>query len=435
MNIQEIYHPLYGKGFVKETRNKGFELQVEFEDHSIRWVRIDDITVVQSVKESFDHSIESNSLDDLKNWKYRKMIEAFRLGIVPFDCVQDFMIGRDKELRSISKWIKSRKQNVAFVVGEYGSGKTHLLQYLLHFAIEQNFAVSWIDVHKNETPLSKPKRIYEQLISSFRYPSKNKRQILGFRNFIKEALEKNLLSDHHYFKHLIGKTTDYFWEWIEGKSIYRPHWELSYPPLYNYTNTANIYCYLLSGMGWAAKQLGLSGYLLIFDEAESINSYDYRYEYYKSLNFLKALTYTANNKLDLLSQPYHGELDFCRKGGCGNIPFLYKLPSGMKLIFAFPSFELLPWELRWEVKHSNKYLFVELHPLDENALTQAIERIVSIYQYAYNYTFGQGKVQTDKIFRKIAAHKDRLRLFVKGAVEALDIRRFHPEGDILEILS
>ena len=41
---KEPHHSKYGQGVVKNSRHKGFELQVTFEDGLIRWVRSDELT-------------------------------------------------------------------------------------------------------------------------------------------------------------------------------------------------------------------------------------------------------------------------------------------------------------------------------------------------------------------------------------------------------
>ena len=51
------------------------------------------------------------------------------------------------------------------VAGGFGSGKSHLLEYFKHIALEENFVCSKIVISK-ETPLYNPTRVYQAAIES-----------------------------------------------------------------------------------------------------------------------------------------------------------------------------------------------------------------------------------------------------------------------------
>jgi hypothetical protein len=420
----KVYHPKYGYGTVLKGRNKGFELEVAFDSGLVRWIPFGELVEAQGYPGGV--RVPPSPPPCHERLKPRWMIEAFRLGIVPYDSVGDFTFGRDDEKAQVQEWLDVEDDNVLIVVGEYGAGKTHFLQYTLSWALQEGFATAWVSMDPLEVPFSKPKRVYSHLIRNFRFRSPENGQLARFREFLRLAIAQGAFRDHVYFQHLVGKTSDEdLWNWIEarearckpaGKTIgdYR-----YLPGLYDYGNAANIYCYLLSSLGWAAKRImGLRGLLIAFDEAETIDMHTYHYELEKGLNFLRALIHTANNNFEKLR-----DLSRCCKGP--GIPFLYREPSGLKIVFAFTYLNSAVLELDDLPK-------IGLEPLEDDALREAFEHICRLYNDAYNCL--EARLSKDDIFRRMVARKNHLRLFVKGSVEALDLVRFHPEKSLDEIL-
>ncbi len=496
---EKVFHPKYGHGIVRQTRYKGFEVFVEFEIGWRKWVRQDELTILahsipfivgdlvrhQDFGEGTVISIEpyifkgentflikvdfrdkgikiliasiaklekierrklpKKSPSEDPKFKSRRMIEAFRLGIVPYDCVEELTFGRDEETKRIDEWLENSEESTLLIIGEYGKGKTHLLHYTIGRSLKNDFAVAWVEMDPNEAPFYKPKLVYTQLVQNLRYPSRRDGQLNGFRSFLEEVLASGGFSDHIYFKHLREYQNEIFWEWIEGQAKERPlefietYWGLRYkyqflPGLYNYFTAANIYCYLLSGLGWAAKEvLGLEGLLLVFDEAETVEmSYD-TYQSELSLNFLRGLIRTANNEEVLLGKPSESGLDYCGVGDGKRTPFLYKVPSGLKLLFAFTSLE---WNYNYvgdgvyprvtKVLEVDNVPKINLSQLTDNALKDVFENICRIYDNAYDFL--EEDVTIDKIFRRVISEAGRTRFFVKGSVEALDIARLKNSG-------
>lgn len=424
MANRAISHPKYGSGLVIDTRARGFELHVLFDDGLKRWVRLNELTDAGLVTAAMPVATLAPSPVSDAHLKSRRMLEAFRLGIVPYDCVDAFTFGREKEIEILENWLKF-DDSIMLFVGQYGTGKSHLLNYAYYYALQQGFAVAHVEMDPRESPFYKPKRVYSRLIQSFRYRSKEDGQLKDFQSFIKEALARNAFKDHDYFKHLIGNTTNTtVWDWIESReaAVARP-WSLAHqnylllPKLEDFSTTANVYCYLLSGMGWAAKQiLGLNGLVLVFDEAETLDSYYYTYQAYKSLNFLKALMRTANNESRLLGHPGGTGLSYRRSDIASTVPFLYKQPSGLKLIFAFtPLYSL------YNLDEIESACWVDLDPLADTALEEVFGQICLLYEEAYNFPFS--KPENSAIFQRITEQSGRTRLFVKGSVEALDLIR------------
>jgi len=450
MTGTQVHHPKYGHGVVKKIRNKGFEVYVDFEDGVLRWVRADDLTESElpSITEPPGPQTLILSNEHLRS---RRMIEAFRLGIVPYDCVDEFTFGRDKETKKIMNWLNSNDESTLLIIGEYGTGKTHLLHYAIGKSIQNGFAVAWVEMDPNEAPFYKPKRVYNHILKYFKYRDKQTGQLKGFRDFLKCALSKGVFKDHFYFKHLIEHDEEIFWEWIEGaESIPRPiEWVESdwgyrvkyqfLPSLYDYSTAANIYCYLLSSLGWTAKQMfGLEGLLLIFDESEIVSMTNYSYQDENAKNFLRALVRTASSEKRLLKKPMESGLAYCRVGDGPSVPFIYKSPSGLKLLFAFTS---LDWNYKYIfdgsyrrvpiIEEIDRMPRISLKPLSDDALKKVFEHICLLYDSCYKFL--EEDITLDKIFRRVNNQSGRTRLFVKASVEALDLIRFNSGKNLDEV--
>lgn len=367
----------------------------------------------------------------------RKIIEALRLGIVPQKYVEKLTFGREKELKQIKSWLNNANESSLVLVGEYGVGKTHLLEYLYSSLLKNNWAVSIVELDPNELPFHKPKRIYEAIISSFKFREKDG----NFRDFLKEVVNnKNCheLETHQYLRVVIkeikeGLDNEYTLEWIEGKPTL-----VGNPPMYDYSTCANIYCNILSGIGWATKNiLGLNGLVVLFDEAESVDSYWYNsYQNDKSWNLLKGILFTASNRTELIEEnispfsisPYGGKIYLGEKTGlqyCGHFPYLrylWRVPSNLKFIFAFaPSYNILEKEPLSTLRK------IEIRHISEKYFGEILRSIVSFYENAYNF-----KVKQKNVLERVP--RDKTRTLIKGLVEALDLMRFYPDEELKELL-
>jgi Cdc6-like AAA superfamily ATPase len=252
-----VRHATYGIGGVQQTRFGGFEMFVEFEDGILRWIRQDELeflsgaTPVPTVE--ITEPIESILPEE--RFEARKIIEALRLGIVSHGQVDEFTFGRDKTIGQIKEWLNIQNNGSMIISGEYGIGKTHLLEYLYSSVLKSNWAVAKVELDPNELPLHKPKAIYEAIIRSFKFETYNG----DFRQFLREIAASHnwyALQEHEYLGIIIekirsGEDDEHIYEWIEGQSTYHPR-------MYNFSTCGNIYCYILSGISWAAKNILVS---------------------------------------------------------------------------------------------------------------------------------------------------------------------------------
>lgn len=380
-------------------------------------------------------------------FRYRRMIEAFRLGIVPHDCIEEFTFGREREIEQLVSWLKAPDEAVIQIIGEYGSGKTHLLDYLYWRALKEGFAVARVEMDPNETPFHQPKRVYNRLVCSLRF-LQNNGKYGGFRDLVQETIDKGGLADHKHFRYLRPDalpdvSKEELWKWIEAQDDARfpmvhDDW-LSYyivikPGLPCYLTAANIYCYLLSALGWSSVEfLGLHGLLCIFDESESVNL-SYGYQFKKGKAFARSLVATARNDPRMLREPnirVHGEeivKDFAYSKRASDIPFLYRVPSNLKLVFAFAC-DSAPETLFGQMAGKGSeggfgedegMPCVRLSTLSRTALKEIPEHISYVYGKAYNVLIEPDTSVFDQFYTQTLS----TRRFVKACVEVLDRERY-----------
>ncbi len=79
----------------------------------------------------------------------KKLINTFKNGIVPDKHLDFILTGRDEEIKELSRCFENTKNNIGsikFITGEYGSGKTFLLNYAKNMALDLGFVVAKIEV-------------------------------------------------------------------------------------------------------------------------------------------------------------------------------------------------------------------------------------------------------------------------------------------------
>ncbi len=417
-----IFHKKYGRGEIKKKRFGGFEVYVLFEDGISRWIRSDQVKFSEKRPPIIPPTIGNKLPKEV--FSAREIIESLRLGIVPYKHVDKITFGREEEFNKLKKWLEDKDTHTLALLGEYGVGKTHFLNHIYCLAIKDNWAVSIINLDINEVSFYKPKNLYREIIRNLR-TSKG-----GFREFLKEVLNSEdafYLEEHKYFRRVLElvnlhKDTEEMWDWIEGVPItgYRP-------PLPEYSTCANVYSYLITAIGWMAKNiLNMKGFLLLFDEAESVEPYWYStYQNEKAQNFLKGLVRAIENDESLLEEEiYYGfETGWRYKGKrsslqyCGRIrvPFLWKVPTYVKGIFALP-----PMEKILERAPFRDISKLTLEQLQRPALEEIFYTVLKLYKRAYGF-------EPNIEFNKLSFNKG-IRLFVKEIIELLDKERFYMNG-------
>jgi|GEM_PF-2612757 len=426
---RRVVHPKFGRGVIRATRHQGLFLQVDFENGNSCWTHLREVSFLDSSPQSAPdeqtgdetarnvsskHDPEKN-----KSFKYRKIIEAFRLGVAPEEHVEETVFGRHQEQRHVDYWLTGADYPCLLVNGEYGAGKTHLLRWTYQKALRSGWAVAFAEVDPGESPFNRPKQLFKLIAASLRFINPKTRRKEGYRELIRYGLINGSLREHFYYRELLS-ASEVKWEWIEARRSHRV--ETGSFPLYDYSKSVNIYCYLLSGLAVAACALGLRGICLLFDEAESYQFYDYYYQYEQGLNSIRALVRLAFHEKSLLGNPADTGLDYCRKGMAGMVPFAYRKDYKLKIAFALTE-KMLP--LQWELLRCGaipSWSNLELQPLTQNDFYKVFEKIKFFYEQGYEYHMD--KVSPDYIFQVLNERQPVPRRFIKACIELFDLMRF-----------
>ena len=256
-------------------------------------------------------------------------LEAMRLGVVPATDLEQFTVGRDIELDIIRQDL-DLCENVgarrAFL-GDYGLGKSHLLELIEQIALKRNFLVSKVTLDHADYSPSQPKRIYHAIMRNLIYPDREetlegiaplldkaaqnddilKKYLVkvdkktpvprairdqlnaGLHLYLSPALAYTRALNHPETIRLpayLGDPAQWapqakhlLIDWIEGhptRSNQDINDELNlihgrFPKIYSlldYRPWAKIYGYILNGISQLAKDVGYSGLVIVIDEAE-----------------------------------------------------------------------------------------------------------------------------------------------------------------------
>ncbi|MCH7621119.1 MAG: DUF2791 family P-loop domain-containing protein [Chloroflexi bacterium] len=109
-----------------------------------------------------------------------RAVEALRAGVPNSDAVQALGCSHplvEERFRSMLAEIDlgfSRGEGTqgVLVAGDFGSGKSHLLEYFQHIALENNFVCSKVVVSK-ETPLYGPSKVYAAAVQAAKVPNRS----------------------------------------------------------------------------------------------------------------------------------------------------------------------------------------------------------------------------------------------------------------------
>ncbi len=434
MKKVRVRHPTLGDGVVLDTRHRGHEYLVSFKNRIMMWVKGRHLIFLEErpplPKSVFvPPTFKVRPIFSPERGK-REVIEAFRSGIVPTQFIKGWTVGRARELSKIDTWLHDQTSGTLVIKGEYGAGKTHIIENLRAHALELNYATASVGIDPMDAQAGFPKRVYRHLVQNFSVPYKEK--ILNFEQALRLLAKKDALNDHPILKDVLKcirekNDTEEMWAWLEGKDSSFRQWGV----LYDHSTAANIYCLILSGLSRALEEyLGACGLILLFDETESARIYRYSYEWKRALNLFRALILVSNDEPDLFEERVLKEED-CYKGertglvysGHRPLPYIHQLPTYFKVVFALtPDFSM---DL---VSEYNIYQ-IELEPIPPEYLEYFFYRFVDLYGKVYGVKLTHQ--QKRQIFDLIKGYAFICtRTFIKAMVECLDFKRFYPTLEI-----
>ncbi|MCS7249927.1 MAG: DUF2791 family P-loop domain-containing protein [candidate division WOR-3 bacterium] len=418
-----VSHPVFGEGEVISSRLNGHELLVHFNSGLKLWVlkkRLLFISETDALEKKFDRI------------KAKRICEALRMGIVPRQDCEDFTFGREEEVNTLKKIIEKLKEgkgDTCLIEGEYGSGKTHLLEYLYHYALKEGVCVSKITLTPDEVSPHRPKRFWKEFVFNLKF-LKDDREY-GFRDLLRQATNLNLY-DNIFFSKLLPKLknidegsikSEVLWQWLEGESTkeyavyltnkFRIKGGIRIPALYDFSTASDFYCYLISSLSYIAHQLNLYGILLLIDEAETVAHLWRFQDFLKGLNFLYGLIRVCYNDQELKkidNQMIHNKMR--------PTPYIYR-DAYLSMVMATTPLSYNYEYLRLTTLFKNK---ITLKNLKIKDLYECFYTLYNIYKTCYpNFQLlerEQRKILEEGIERSLG-----IRDFLKFVIEVFDIYR------------
>ncbi len=213
-----VIHPEHGRGEVVTLRRGGRVAIVDFESRPMpTHVHLKECRDVGDSEEANDQ--ESSTAESTPSMRdvmstgpevegtretstARLTLEAMRLGVVPSSNLDVYTVGRDVEMGLVEADLErfparddghgSDNDCVGAVrawLGEYGTGKTHLLELIRQRALDRGFLVARVVLDPRETKPNHPKRIYRELIRDLTYPERPSDAEPGLRPLLTQAIE------------------------------------------------------------------------------------------------------------------------------------------------------------------------------------------------------------------------------------------------------
>lgn len=455
--IKKVTHTVFGAGSLLSVRKSSAGTQIEclirFDSGLQLWIPS---SRIQGLDEEYKEGIPEDGIilkGEALKIKAHRMIEAFRLGIVPTQDVSDFTYGREREINLISSALTSLsngKGGTIIFEGEYGTGKSHLLEYIRSQALKKNFVVSSVELSTEETQPARPKRIYRELIANLRYyketPKPDKNNIEGgFRDLMRYAVKRFTppsyldINDHIFFSPVLKRLSkiddhslksEVFWQWIEAESTkeyaigsttrsdkfqapYRISGGWNIPALYDFSTAADFYCYLISGLSYLSRSLNYNGLILLLDEVETVAFLWNNFFFERGINFLEGMIRMAQNDQTLKSiskQMMHNQVR--------PTPYIYKDAYVLLVLAMTPE----PAAMRLKSLSHN---YINLTTLNEENLEACFETLVKYYKIAFPDLNLLDQTKKRILSNALRYQDNGIRFFLKYSVESLDILRIN----------
>jgi len=493
-----VFHPEYGTGEIVTYRRGGRVAIVDFDSQPMpTHVPVREFTIREVDEDPPDsRGYESllGSAPALEGTRDEtessRVLEAMRLGVVPSSSIDVYTVGRDVEVGEIQADLgRAREQGgaVRAFLGDYGTGKTHLLQLAGERALEENFLIAHVVLDPRETPPSHPKRVYRHLVQSLRYPDRPHDEAAGLEPLFERAVaddevreafdvrrgkgdrDERLADRMHlylspalsYYRELaaddardrlsgvddpesyLDESLTLLFDWIEGhptisNTDLNEHLsavEGSYPWLYSlmdFRPWARIYGYLLSGLASLATAVGYEGLALFVDESERFSVLSAENRDFARFVF-KAISFAAVGE-DGVPFP-RSQLD--ELGGWGvqkELPPQYGDSPGLYTVFAMTPHERGIDSLYDAVPAGR---VSELRPFDDRDYAELASKVCDFYASAHpdwemtetTVTRCSSLVENCRERGHVRSPRDAM----KFLVEFLDVARHRPD-DVGEVV-
>jgi hypothetical protein len=438
---------------VEKVSDNPYELDGE-KDHN---VKLDKEGIDNKDSENFQiKSVPAeNSFEITKN---KKIVEAFRLGVVPGLAVQDITVGREKEIKKVEKWL-AKDSGSLMMIGQYGQGKSHIIRYIRLKALDEGYLVGYCDIGE-ESKMHKPKSVFNTIMKSLEFQVKDQQKNNNLDKFLKlyaafasksnVKIEKNVskflkpgilkLMNKHRGKYNANElVSNYFTSFIDylcgDEDLANMYRFDNKKAIQDFQTSASIICNILSSIGNMAASMNGSknnfkGLILIFDEGETIDSPALlSKERDGGINFIKGLTEISNNNPDLLSEKtakgkngkWTGKwigkkTNLMYSGMHKDTKFCNQKDNHVKCLFAFVEGESEVIDIL-EERGVEKII---LNDFTNDEKYELINKVIEIYKKAYDYEIKNIEKLKNILIKKLE-NSNNTRSVIKITVEAIEL--------------
>lgn len=244
-----------------------------------------------------------------------KILNALRMGVIPDIMLDRLMVGRTREIEELESLVQGIKQDgnssVKFIKGEYGTGKTFLLELFKQKALQEGFVVASIPITGGFN-LSKFDSFYVEVMGHLETGSKTEHKGTSFEeifeNWIKGIKKANTSQDITsvisslnefntafsmvlvtYIRAKIGNNPELAQiaaSWIKGdKNVsYELKKQLGVKGSVDIENAVSIF----RGFATLLGLIGYSGLIILVDELEIVmnNRVDTRMRTYANMRYI-----------------------------------------------------------------------------------------------------------------------------------------------------
>jgi hypothetical protein len=196
----------------------------------------------------------------------RQVIESVgSSGTPPETGVSHFSVGLDPYLNAIrdeylKTFIKGGGSAFKLVVGPFGGGKTHFLYSVRDMAWSENFAVAYVSLTPNETPFHSLNLVYRSLAAQISTGP----DVKGIEEVIREAKPWSGTLEATKFAQAVRGAQS-----AENESQFEEHLQVLKGETLDKADAPRM---IRSMIQWV-RQIGRSGLVILFDEAELVPSF------------------------------------------------------------------------------------------------------------------------------------------------------------------
>ncbi len=295
-----VEDPTWGPGVVRQLRDGGRALLVAFDKApkalqivktlSVRLLSTADAAAEPaSPNPAFALTVPTRSRT-ADAAPVRQALEALRLGVVPPTGLDALTVGRAGELASLQRLLAAGR-GMRLVSGEFGSGKSHLLELVEAHALAAGFAVARATFDPVEVPPSHPLRIYAALMAHLRWPGSSGLGLRPLMETLAESVRHREPDGERFHRWLSpalwaasqdAETAATAIEWVEGaghaeldslnRRFLRGGWTgPSLLALPDYRTFGQIMASLLGAVAAWSRDAGYRGLVVLLDEAEYLD--------------------------------------------------------------------------------------------------------------------------------------------------------------------